>query len=177
MKDNPPEPDSSGPAPIPDDPHKEIKAKLGEFLLSLIQGFLRTGFYTPDHPEAKKATVGLYEDFQDLFTGKGELTLLVRDDPEGKNILIEGVLPETHNLNSLMFRGMAETYTPKFAKFLERKDLISLTLKNTMTRTQFTNFVDVMGSPIFIDTHEKSDKERFSQILKERGIFKSPFPA
>jgi len=171
MEDNPPEPDSSGAAPIADDPHKELKAKLGEFLLSLIQGFLRTGFYTPDHPEAKKATVGLYEDFQDLFTGKGELTLLVRDDPEGKNILIEGVLPEIHNLNSLMFKGMAETYTPKFANFLERKDLISLTLKNTMTRTEFTNFVDVMGSPIFIDTQEKSDKERFSQILKERGIF------
>ena len=96
---------------------------------------------------------------------------MVRDDPEGKNILIEGVLPEIHNLNSLMLRGMAEMYAPKCAKFLERKDLISLTLKSTMTRAEFTNFVDVMGQPIFIDTHEKSDKERFSQTLKDRGIF------
>jgi len=62
-------------------------------------------------------------------------------------------------------------YAPKFAKFLERKDLISLTLKDTMTRAEFTNFVDVMGEPIFVDTHEKSDKERFSRTLKERGIF------
>jgi HEAT repeat protein len=165
------ETDASGQAPQTDDPHKEIKAKLADFLLSLIQAFLRTGFYTSDHPEAKKAKLGLYEDFGNLFTGEDELTFMVRDDPEGKSILIEGVLPEIYNLNSLMLRGMAEMYGPKFAKFLERKDLISLTLKSTMTREEFTNFVDVMGEPIFVDTHEKSDKQRFSQTLKDRGIF------
>ena len=171
MKTNPTETDVSDQAPLTDDPHKEIKTKLADFLLSLIQAFLRTGFYTSDHPEAKKAKIGLYEDFQNIFTSKDELTFMLRDDPEGKNILIEGVLPEIHNLNSLMLRGMAEMYTPKFAKFLERKDLISLTLKNTMTREEFTSFVDIMGEPIFVDTHEKSDKERFSRTLKERGIF------
>lgn len=171
METTPTETDVSGPAPLTDDPHKEIKDKLADFLLSLIQAFLRTGFYTSDHPEAKKAKIGLYEDFQNIFTGKGELTFMVRDDPEGKNILIEGVLPESHNLNSLMLRGMAEMYAPKFAKFLERKDLISLTLKNTMTRAEFTNFIDVMGEPVFVDTHEKSDKEQFSRTLQERGIF------
>jgi hypothetical protein len=158
-------------ASFPDDPHKDIKATLADFLLSLIQAFLRTGFYTSDHPEAKKAKVGLYEDFQRIFTSKGELTFMVRDDPEGENILIEGVLPEIHNLNSLMLRGMAEMYAPKFAKFLERKDLIALTLKNTMTRAEFTNFVDVMGEPIFVDTREESDKERFSRTLRDKGIF------
>jgi len=171
MKDSHSETNSSGPAAIPDDPHKEIKGNLAEFLLSLIQAFLCTGYYTPDHPEAKKAKSGLYEDFQNLFTKKGELTFLVADDPgEEKNILIEGVLPEAQYLHSVMLRGMAEMYTPKFAKFLERKDLISLTLKNTMTRTEFTNFVDIMGEPIFVDTHEKGDKERFARTLKERGI-------
>ncbi|MEE8300006.1 MAG: hypothetical protein V3R28_01720, partial [Desulfatiglandales bacterium] len=171
MKKAPPEPDSLEPQPIPDDPHKELKANLAEFLLSLIQAFLRTGYYTPDHPEAKKARLGLYENFQNLFTQKDELTFLVMDDSKEKKILIEGVLPETYDLNSLMLRGMAEMYTPKFAKFLERKDLISLTLKNTMTQTEFTNFIDLMGEPLFVDTHEKGDKERFSQTLKERGIF------
>jgi len=159
MKKAPPEPDSLEPQPIPDDPHKELMANLAEFLLSLIQAFLRTGYYTPDHPEAKKAKVGLYEDFQRLFTQKGELTFLVRDDPEGKNIWIEGVLPQMHGLNSVMLRGMAEIYTPKFVKFLERKDLIILTLKNSMSRAEFANFVDIMGEPIFVDTREKDDKE------------------
>ncbi len=171
MKKDPPEPDSLEPQPIPDDPHKELMANLAEFLLSLIQAFLRIGYYTSDHPEAKKARLGLYENFQRLFTQEDELTFLVMDDSKGNKILIEGVLPETYDLNSVMLRGMAEMYTPKFAKFLDRKDLISLTLKNAMTQTEFTNFVDLMGEPLFVDTREKGDKERFSQTLKERGIF------
>ena len=166
-----PETDSIDSQPLADDPLKEIKAKLADFLLALIQAFLRTGYYTPDHPQSKKARIGLYEDFKNLFTQKDELTFLVRDDQEGKKILIEGVLPESHPLESVMMRGMAELYTPKFAKFLERKDLISLTLKNTMTRAEFTNFADLMSEPTFVDTKEKSDKERFSRTLQERGIF------
>jgi len=166
-----PQPDGLSSEPIVDDPHKEIRAKLAQFILSLIQAFLRTGYYTPDHPESQKAKTGLYEDFQALFIEKDELTFLVRDDPGGKNILIEGVLPETQYLSRLMLRGMAEMYIPKFAKFLERKDLISVTLKNAMTQTEFTNFIDVVSEPTFIDTRDKRDKERFSQTLKERGIF------
>jgi HEAT repeat protein len=170
METTPPETESIGPQPVADDPLKEIKAKLADFLLALIQAFLRTGYYTPDHPQSKKAKIGLYEDFKSLFTKKDELTFLVRDDQEGKKILIEGVLTESHPLDSVMMRGMAELYTPKFAKFLERKDLISLTLKNTMTRAEFTNFVDLMSEPTFVDTREKRDKERFSRTLQERGI-------
>jgi len=158
------------PEPIAEDLHKEIRAKLAQFILSLIQAFLRTGYYTPDHPESKKAKTGLYEDFQGLFVQKDELTFLVRDDPGGKNILIEGVLPETQYLSRMMLRGMAEMYIPKFAQFLERKDLISLTLKQAMTRTEFTNFVDVISEPSFVDTRARNDKERFSRTLKERGI-------
>jgi HEAT repeat protein len=158
----------SEPASLHTDP--EFKANLAKFLLSLIQSFLRTGYYTPDHPEAKNAKLGLYEDFQRLFTKKGELTFLVGHDHGGKEILIEGMMAEAQPLDSLMLRGMAEMYTPKFTKFLERKDLISLTLKSTLSRTEFTHFVDLMGEPVFVDTHEKEHKERFSQTLKERGI-------
>jgi HEAT repeat protein len=154
-----------------DDERKQIQEKLAQFILILIQAFLRTGYYTPDHPESKKAKAGLYEDFRALFIQKDELTFLVRDDPGGKNILIEGVLPEIQYLNRLMLRGMAEMYIPKFARFLERKDLISLTLKDEMTRAEFTHFVDVMSEPTFVDTRETRDKERFSRTLKERGIF------
>lgn len=154
----------------PDDPHREIKAQLAQFLLALIQAFLRTGYYTSDHPEAQKAKKGLYEDFQGLFSQRDELTFLIRDEAEGKNILIEGVLPEIQDLNSLMIEGMAEMYVPRFAKFLEQKDLISLTLKNAMTPTEFTNFVDIMSEPNFVETRDKRDKEKFSRTLQEKGI-------
>jgi HEAT repeat protein len=156
---------------ITDDPHREIKARLAEFLLALIQAFLRTGYYTPDHPEAQKAKNGLYEDFQGLFSQRDELSFLVREELEGKNILIEGVLPEVQDLNSLMIAGMAEMYVPRFAKFLEQKDLISLTLKNAMTQTEFTSLVDLMSEPAFVDTIESGAKEEFSQALRERDIF------
>ena len=153
------------------DPHEETTARLAQFLLALIQAFLRTGYYTPNHPQARSAKVGLYDEFQKLFTAKDELALFVRDDPKGLNILIEGILPEPRYLTSIMARGMAEMYLPKFVKFLENKELISLTLKNTMTRDEFTSFVDVMGEPTFVETRDQSDKERFSRTLRERGIF------
>ena len=153
-----------------DDPDKEIKAQLAHFLLALIQAFLRTGYYTADHPEAHKAKIGLYEEFQGLFSQRDELTFFVREEPTGKNILIEGVLPEVQDLNSLMIEGMAEMYVPRFAKFLEQKDLISLTLKNAMTPAEFTSFVDIMSEPTFVDTTGKGDKERFSRVLQEKKI-------
>jgi len=111
------------------------------------------------------------EDFQALFVQKDELTFIVRDDPGGKNILIEGLLPETQYLSRLMLRGMAEMYIPRFAQFLERKDLLSLSLKNSMTREEFTNFVDVMSEPRFVDTRSETEKEKFGRTLQERGIF------
>jgi HEAT repeat protein len=153
-----------------DDPHWEIKAQLAQFLLALIQAFLRTGYYTSDHPEAQKAKMGLYEDFQGLFSQRDELTFLIREEARGKNILIEGVLPEIQDLNSLMIEGMAEMYVPRFVKFLEQKDLVSLTLKNAMTPTEFTNFVDVMSEPSFVETRNKGDKEKFNRTLREKGI-------
>jgi len=156
--------------PTRGDPHKDLKDQLAQFFLSLIQAFLRTGYYTPDHPEAQKARVGLYEAFQGLLDDKDELTFLVRDAPEGSSILIEGVLPEPQDLNGLMFQGMAEMYTPRFAKFLERKDLVSLTLKKKMAEEEFTRFVEVMGEPAFVDTREKDNKERFALTLKSQGI-------
>jgi HEAT repeat protein len=159
----------------PDDPHREIKAQLAQFLLALIQAFLRTGYYTPDHPESRKAKIGLYEDFQGLFSQRDELTFLIREEAAGKNILIEGVLPEIQDLNSLMIEGMAEMYVPRFAKFLEQKDLISLTLKNAMTATEFTNFVDIMSEPGFVETRDKGDKEIFSRTLQEKGIINISF--
>ncbi|HVO84002.1 MAG TPA: HEAT repeat domain-containing protein [Syntrophobacteria bacterium] len=163
-------PEKIGPPPRPEDPHEEIKARLARFLLALIQAFLRTGYYTPNHPQAKSAKVGLYDEFEKLFEGHGELTLLVRDDPKGLNVLIEGILPEAQYLTSIMARGMAEMYLPKFVKFLENKELIGLTLKSSMSREEFTKFVDVMGEPTFLETRNQSDKERFTRTLQERGI-------
>jgi hypothetical protein len=163
-------PEKIGSPPRSDVTLEMVKARLAQFLLALIQAFLRTGYYTPNHPQARSAKVGLYDEFERLFEGHGELTFLVRDDPKGLNVLIEGILPEAQYLTAIMARGMAEMYLPKFVKFLENKELIGLTLKSSMTRDEFTKFVDVMGEATFLETRNQSDKERFTRTLQQRSI-------
>ena len=154
---------------------QKLQAKLTDFLLHLIQAFLRTGYYTPDHPESVRAKEGLFQQFKTLFEAEDELTFLVREEQEQKEILVEGLLPEAQRLSRMMMRGMGELYVTKFAQYLERKDLISLTLKSQMGQTEFTRFIDIMSDPSLIDTRRKQDKERFTQALLSRGILNISF--
>ncbi|MDO9123794.1 MAG: HEAT repeat domain-containing protein, partial [Deltaproteobacteria bacterium] len=71
----------------------------------------------------------------------------------------------------MMMKGMGELYGPKFAKYMERKDLISLTLKSRMKQVEFSSFVDIMSEPALVDTRRKQDQDRFAQVLYSRGIF------
>jgi hypothetical protein len=154
---------------------QKLQAKLTDFLLHLIQAFLRTGYYTPDHPESARAKEGLYQQFHILFETEDELTFLVREEQEQKEILVEGLLPEAQKLSRMMIKGMGELYVPKFAQYLERKDLISLTLKSRMGQTEFARFIDIMSDPSLVDTRRKQDKERFTQALLSRGILNISF--
>jgi HEAT repeat protein len=103
------------------------------------------------------------------------LAFFVRAEQQKQEILVEGVLPEAQRLSRMMMKGMGELYVPKFAKYLERKDLISLTLKSRMSQNEFTQFVDLMSDPSLLDTRRRQDKERFTQALYNRGIFNISF--
>ncbi len=150
---------------------QKLQIKLTDFVLHLIQAFLRTGYYTSDHPESKKAKEGLYQKFRELFEEEDELAFLVREEQGGQEIFVEGVLPEAQKLSRMMMKGMGELYVPKFAKYMERKDLISLTLKSRMKQGEFSSFVDIMSEPTMVDTRRKQDQDRFAQALYSRGIF------
>jgi len=149
---------------------QKLQAKLTDFILHIVQAFLRTGYYTPDHPEAFKAKEGLFQQFKSLFEREDELAFLARDDQEQKEVLVEGILPESQRLSRMMMRGMGELYIPKFVNYLERKDLISLTMKSRMEQTEFTQFIDLMSDPSYLDTHRKEDKDRFISALYNYGI-------
>lgn len=142
---------------------------VAEFILSFAQALLRTGYYLPDHPQARRAKDGLHRRFQSLFQGRHELTFMVQDLGETKNILVEGALPETQRLNALMAAGMAEVYVPRLAHFLERKDLVSLTLKESMAEEEFSRFIDVLSEPGGGGL-DAAGKERFVSHLQESGI-------
>jgi hypothetical protein len=154
---------------------QKLQTKLTNFLLHLLQAFLRTGYYTPDHPESARAKEGLYQQFNILFEAEDELTFLVREEQEQKEILVEGLLPEAQKLSRMMIKGMGELYVPKFVQYLERKDFISLTLKSRMGQTEFTRFIDIMSDPSLVDTRRKQDQERFTQALLSRGILNISF--
>ncbi len=154
---------------------QKLQSNLIDFLLHLIQAFLRTGYYTPEHPESARAKEGLYQQFQNLFEGEDEVSFLVREEQDQKEILVEGILPESQRLSRMMIRGMGELYVPKFAQYLEKKELISLTLKSRMGQSEFTQFVDLMSDPSVADIRRKQDKDRFTQALLTRGILNISF--
>ena len=144
--------------------------RLSEFIVSLVQAFLRTGYYTSEHPESEKARLGLYERFTELLLKKGDLTFLAQETQAKKQIFVEGMLSEPCDLKALMLAGMAELYDDKLIAFLDRKELISLTLKQKMAEKEFYDFIDVMSEPILTDIHDKRKRDRFVFYLQEKGI-------
>lgn len=176
-KTTPPIPQKKGAEGIPEGlPPEEfehlqkLQSKLTDFILHIIQAFLRTGYYTQDHPESMRAKEGLYQQFKSLFEHEDELTFIAREEQEQREIFIDGILPETQRLTRMMMKGMGELYVPKFVSYLERKDLISLTLKSRMEQGEFARFVDLMSDPSLLDTHRKEDKDRFITALYHQSI-------
>jgi HEAT repeat protein len=155
-------------------PRPPTPEALTEFILSLVQAFLRTGYYLPDHPRSKDAKVGLYQQFQSLFSGRHELTFIVKETGEVKDVLVDGALPDTQTLRSLMAQGMAEIYVPRLSNFFERKRLVSLTLKERMAEEEFSHFIDVMSEPSFV-TLDSEAKELFVTRLREHRIMNISF--
>ncbi len=142
---------------------------LADFILSFVQALLRTGYYLSDHPEAQKAKVGLYQRFRSLFQGRHELTFMLQDSGGAGGVLVEGALPEPQRLSALMAAGMAEVYATRLAQFLERKQLVSLTLKERMAEAEFSHFVDALSEPAAA-VLDGAAKDQFLKHLKDRGI-------
>jgi len=142
---------------------------LAEFILSLVQAFLRTGYYLPDHPNSKKAKAGLYDRFQSLLSGRHELTFIVQDHGEIKEVVVDGPLPETTRLRALMNQGMAEVYAPRIAKFFERKRIVSLTLKEGMSEEEFSHLIDIISEPTSVSLDPQA-KYEFVEHLRRNGV-------
>ena len=142
---------------------------LGDFILCFVQALLRTGYYLPTHPQARKARQGLHGRFRSLFHGRHELTFMVHDEDGRKNVAVEGVLDEGQKLTALMPAGMAEAYVPRLAHFLERKDLVSVTLKEDMGEEEFSRFVDLL-SETGTEVSDAAGKEHFVARLREAGV-------
>ena len=76
------------------------------------------------------------------------------------------------SLASIMPHGMVELYIPRFLEYLERRCLISLSIKRSINEARFNAFIDLLSqySPEFRDNSRK-EGERFTRSLQEAGIY------
>lgn len=161
--------------PVPGSPDSAVLDAFGDFIVSMIQAFLRTGYYLGDHPESKKAKSGLHEKFSGLTQSLGEITFLMKDEDAGKILYLEGIQEQPIKLTALMIKGMADAYNPRFVQFMEKKELISLSLKSRMTSDEFSKFIDVMSEPTMADMKGQASKDKFVASLKANAVFNLSF--
>lgn len=151
-------------------PPLTAQEKVREFTLALLQAFLRTGYYQPGHPEARKAKSGIHANFCSLVACSGEITYLLMNEQGRRSVVIEGATEQALQLSDIMYRGMADTYQPRFVQFLERKDLVSLSLNARMSKEELSRFIDVMSEPSYADIQGESAQYKFIKILRLHGI-------
>ncbi len=146
----------------------ESATALSDFVLSLIQAFLKTGYYRSDHPEARKARAGLYDSLKTFLTGKREISFISSGDVAKPEVYIGGIFDEPVTGTSIMMKGMAEIFVPKFLEYFERKRLSSFSMKAAISEDEFEKFISIMTeSPIFDKDTDVQEKLTFDLIKNE----------
>lgn len=143
---------------------------LAETILTLIQALLKTGYYTPGHPETQRARAGLYAAVQEDLQKYPELTFILVESGERCEIFLSGVQSDPLPLSSLMIKSMADLFIPKFAEYFERKTLSAFTLKSAITPREFEAFVDLMTEPPRAVDYPEETRERMTADLVRLDI-------
>jgi HEAT repeat protein len=149
---------------------KPANPELSEFVLSLIQAFLKTGYYMPSHPEAQKATTGLYEAFKEIIKGKRELSFFTATENRQQEVFMVGIADEPLSISSLMLKSMAELFVPKFAEYFERKHLSAFSLKANISSHEFEKFIAIMTESPYTEEKETDVRERLTLDLIKNSI-------
>lgn len=155
------------------DPQLEIKKYTVAFVLLFTKSVQRSGYYAdPNHPETIKSKKGLYGLFRKIVGNKREVNFVRKTIGKERDLLIDGALDEMSSLSSIMPHGMVELYIPRFLEYLERRCLISLSIKRSINESRFNAFIDLMSkyAPEFRDNSRK-EGERFTKSLQEAGIY------
>ena len=143
---------------------------LAEFTLALTQAMLRTGYYSSAHPEAEKSLGGLYAQFKRTITDRDELTYLIAQTHESRDIAIEGIEPVPLSLQQAMMKGMADLFAPKLLGFFDRWGLLSFSLKADCTQEEFNAFIALMSQPPTGSFGTNEPGERLKHDFAERTI-------
>lgn len=157
--------------PSPTTPFQsEVHSDLTDFTLGLIKAMLRTGYYAPDHPEARKTFTGLYEQFKHLIGTRSELTYLVQTTRESRTIIIDGYDLTPLSLDQVMMRGMADLFKSRFLEFFDRWNLLSFSLKADIGAEEFYSFIILMSQPPTASQGTPEAAERLTQAFLDQHI-------
>jgi HEAT repeat protein len=154
------------------DPHLEDKKYIIAFVLTFTKSVQRTGYYgDANHPEAIKAKKGLYTLFRRIIGRRREVSFIRKAIGKDRDVLIDGVLEDMVTLREIMPHGMADLYIPRFLEYLERRCLISFSIKRIINEEKFNAFIGLLSqySPEFREDSRK-EGERFTKTLVENGI-------
>lgn len=155
-----------------EDPYLEHKKYVVAFILLFTKSVQRSGYYgDANHPEAIKSKKGLYALFRKIIGRNREISFIRKAVGKERDILIDGVLDDMITLREIMPHGMAELYIPRFLEYLERRCLISFSIKRIINETNFNEFISLLSqySPEFKDDARK-EGERFTRTLIEHGV-------
>jgi len=154
---------------------KELELRMvgpaSEFVQNLVKAMLRSGYYSPDHPEAAVAKEGLYQDFKKAVADNPEFGFILQHRVgQSTEILISGITEEPITLKKVLGSSTHELFFPKYMDYFARKRLVSFVIKSIITEGHFNKFVDVMSDPM-VDKGEASESGRLlTRMLVENGI-------
>ncbi len=144
-------------------------APLGEFTLDLAKAMLRTGYYSPDHPQSKQSLAGLHAELRRVLGDLPGITYLVQERGEKRDILIEGYGESPLALDDIMIRGMAELFRPKLLDFFNRRRLKSFSVRPGIETDEFNAFVILMSEPPRAGK-AREERQRVAQALVDQNI-------
>jgi HEAT repeat protein len=154
---------------------KDVEAisALSEFVLSLIQAFLKTGYYRSNHPEARKARAGLYESLKTFLEGKREISFIAATEGGKPDVFIGGISDEPVTMRNIMIKGMAEIFIPKFIEYFDRKNLLSFSMKTDISENEFENFIAIMTETPLVDKETDVREKLTMDLIKNEVIMVS----
>lgn len=145
-------------------------SEVSVFILSFIQALLKTGYYTPGHPETSRARKGIYNSLLTALKGHKEITFITKLAKESRDVIIDGIYEEPISLSGFMLKGRSEMFIPKFLDYFDRKNLSSFSIKACITEEEFETFIDIMSETPGQEEKAPDTKEELTMELISKGV-------
>ncbi len=169
LQEEPPQPASRTKRDLTPAERERIKP-VGDFVMDLTKAMMRSGYYAADHPGSHNAKQGLYDALQRSLGASPDIVITHQQTRERNDILITGILDEPVNVRTVVGAGMAELFVPKLSECLNRKALVSMAIKRSITPAHFDGFIDVMSDPTADRGQNAKVGAMLTRALLDRGI-------